>query len=599
MRKEDGKGNGGKEYSFVRSKYLNVGRNRNKGRSLKTLSVFVMFLTVAAISLLVVSLILGLYMNRNLAQEYIADTGELYIDRINRDMMQISSELVALRQSDENIKKLSENVVPYHADDYQILTRLVAQNKVLKIRYQEVQSFFVYVHHANALVTENGTCFTDSVKSDLTEQLMVFLQKETEKDSLSTKWTLLSVEEEHYIVGWYGKSGKAIGCVIDLDTIFRQFQADTQEYKILPYLKSIDQGYILPDYVDEKQQETLRQGFYKSDRYSVPLGSVGTMYFYVYESLGMVGMVYQMQMILSILLIVLLLASFVAGYIYYQRILEPIRRFADGLQNMDEEQFLNADKTNNLLELESANSKFRELMRKIQSLKIAIYEKELNEQRAELEYAQEQIRPHFYLNCISLIHGIADRKAEKEIIHITEVLSDYIRYIFRDYKKLMNIGMELEHVNAYVEIQRLRYGEDAFSYEVILDGDVETCLVPSLLLQTLVENSVVHAVSLDRKIEISLYITREMYHDIESIYICVSDTGNGFSEEILQAIEKDETIFYNGRKHVGLQNIRRRLELLYGKKANAAFSNMAENYGAVVEIHVPVMKENTDKESTV
>ena len=48
----------------------------------------------------------------------------------------------------------------------------------------------------------------------------------------------------------------------------------------------------------------------------------------------------------------------------------------------------------------------RNLVRKIQALKITIYEKELNEKQIELEFAQEQIRPHFFLNCISLIHGI-------------------------------------------------------------------------------------------------------------------------------------------------------------------------------------------------
>ena len=52
------------------------------------------------------------------------------------------------------------------------------------------------------------------------------------------------------------------------------------------------------------------------------------------------------------------------------------------------------------------------------------YEKELNEKQIELEFAQEQIRPHFFLNCISLIHGIADNKGETDIVTITAILSD-------------------------------------------------------------------------------------------------------------------------------------------------------------------------------
>lgn len=153
------------------------------------------------------------------------------------------------------------------------------------------------------------------------------------------------------------------------------------------------------------------------------------------------------------------------------------------------------------------SGKFKELLRKIQGLKIAIYEKELAEQKAELEYTQEQIKPHFFLNCLSLIHGIADKNNEGEIVEITTVLSDYMRYIFQDSKKQRDVEEELEHIEAYIRIQKLRYGEEAFSFEATTDGDIGEWKVPSLLLQTLVENSVVHGVSLDRKSEIS-YISQ-------------------------------------------------------------------------------------------
>ena len=106
-------------------------------------------------------------------------------------------------------------------------------------------------------------------------------------------------------------------------------------------------------------------------------------------------------------------------------------------------------------------------------------------------------------------------------------------------------------------------------------------------LQTLVENSVVHGVSLDRKSEISLYLTNETYEDGEYLYICISDTGNGFSKEALDAIENDTPIIYHGRHHVGISNIKRRLALMYGERASITCSNMDENYGAVVEVRLP------------
>ena len=167
------------------------------------------------------------------------------------------------------------------------------------------------------------------------------------------------------------------------------------------------------------------------------------------------------------------------------------------------------------------------------------------------------------------------------------VLSEYIRYNYRDAGKERDLFEELGHVKKYVELQKLRYGEEAFAFEVIEDLPEGEIRIPSLILQTLVENCVVHAVSLDRPVEISVYITSEEYEDGKYLYLCVSDTGNGFSKEILEAIEKDLPIIYNGRKHVGLQNIRRRLQLLYGERASMVLQNMDENYGAVVEIRIP------------
>ena len=62
-----------------------------------------------------------------------------------------------------------------------------------------------------------------------------------------------------------------------------------------------------------------------------------------------------------------------------------------------------------------------------------------------------------------------------------------------------------------MELQKLRYGENAFHFEVIEDAQVGDSHIPSLVLQTLVENSVVHAVNLDRLVRFPVYITSEVY----------------------------------------------------------------------------------------
>lgn len=199
------------------------------------------------------------------------------------------------------------------------------------------------------------------------------------------------------------------------------------------------------------------------------------------------------------------------------KVLEPIKAFADDLENADGEVILHENGENKLVELEVVSGRFKELLRKIQMLKIQIYEKELLEKETELEYMQEQIKPHFFLNCLSLIHGMADVKKEYQIVHITEVLSEYMRYIFKENGRMRSLSEEMKHVSDYVEIQKIRYGDDSFQFEAISDGVGKDVKIPALILQMLVENAIVHGVTLDGGIEISLYITKECYKEKECL----------------------------------------------------------------------------------
>jgi two-component system sensor histidine kinase YesM len=485
---------------------------------------------------LVVCLLWGVWENRKLADKYIADTAKLYVDQINRDMSQINSELIYLLDSDSNIKEIPDQITSTDAQYYEMEQTLRERNRVLKIRYHEIQTFFVYGQKANVLITDSGTMFTESKgMTTLNQMLMSYLQIMTSKDSISTQWTVITFGDDDYIVGWYAKNKKVIGCVINLNLIFRTIRAKTEEYDVIPFMVDARGRVMTQADTSEKYKNEIidfsKAGKKKEKNatvYSYQLGTVGKINLMVLPGGGILENVLIMQIAFVVLIAVLLLVCALEITAYYHRILEPLEKFGQKLEELEKEQSLNDDGSNNLLELESVSGKFKELLRKIQGLKIAIYEKELAEQKAELE-----------------------------------------------------------HIEAYIRIQKLRYGEEAFSFEATMDGDIGEWKVPSLLLQTLVENSVVHGVSLDRKSEISLYLTNETYEDGEYLYICISDTGNGFSKEALDAIEHDTPIIYHGRHHVGISNIKRRLALMYGERASITCSNMDENYGAVVEVRLP------------
>ena len=122
---------------------------------------------------LVVCLLWGVWENRKLADKYIADTAKLYVDQINRDMSQINSELIYLLDSDSNIKEIPDQITSTDAQYYEMEQTLRERNRVLKIRYHEIQTFFVYGQKANVLITDSGTMFTESKGMTTLNQMLM------------------------------------------------------------------------------------------------------------------------------------------------------------------------------------------------------------------------------------------------------------------------------------------------------------------------------------------------------------------------------------------------------------------------------------------
>lgn len=527
--------------------------------------------------------------NRKLAEQYIEDTTSLYLDRVNREMGKINYRLISITE-DEMVQSIPNDISSSESKYFSLLDNIRGNNKLENIQYSEVALFFSYSQPADVMITQEGTVFSSSQKSEKYRVIMDYLHENAINNTQTSQWDLLEADGEDFILGWYCKNRKCEGVIINMEHIYNILCKPIESYNVIPVLE--DRNGIV--YGQEGTEEAFLQMMRtkidskSDDVYSYQLIGIGNVYLYHPRNQGIMLGYLRIQALFVALIAIFLIVAFFAVKTYIERVMRPIEQFVDNLENLDEEQMLNDNGRNNILELEAANGKFRELIKKIQSLKIAIYEQELEEKKAELEYMQEQARPHFFLNCISLIHGIADANGQEDITHITEVLSTYLRYIIRDSRKKRKISEELEQVEAYINLQTLRYGKNAFGFEMDVDESLKSALIPPLIIQILVENVIVHQMSLDKYIDISLFMTREEYGGEEFIYLCVSDTGNGFTKEALDALKNDTPIFYNGRNHVGLKNIIRRLDLLYDKRASIEFSNMADGYGAVVEVRIPL-----------
>ncbi|MDF2985480.1 MAG: putative regulator of cell autolysis [Eubacterium sp.] len=178
--------------------------------------------------------------------------------------------------------------------------------------------------------------------------------------------------------------------------------------------------------------------------------------------------------------------------------------------------------------------------------------------RNENAFLQAQIKPHFIYNALSNIIALCYEDGERAA-ELLSLLSRYLRFIFQtdsSFSKI-SINQELDIIKAYVEIEKLRFGE-RLQYEVYVDEELleEELPIPPLLLQPLIENSIRHG--LFNKIgqgKVSLSITQ----GDGFVYMVVEDDGVGIGEDQLYRLMNED-----GGKGVGIKNIRKRVGIYSG-----------------------------------
>jgi two-component system sensor histidine kinase YesM len=153
---------------------------------------------------------------------------------------------------------------------------------------------------------------------------------------------------------------------------------------------------------------------------------------------------------------------------------------------------------------------------------------------------------------------------------------------------------ELQHTRNYLRIQQLRL-PNQFESEIHVPDYLLETPVPPLMLQTIVENTIKHAVRADVR---TLLVIEALLDDLaEEPIVCltVRDTGEGFSDEVLEAMRCGEQGVNAGRANIGLWNVRERLRLQYGNGAAMDCYN-DDPHGAVVELFIPLSPRQDGKE---
>ncbi|WP_208985028.1 LytS/YhcK type 5TM receptor domain-containing protein [Maledivibacter halophilus] len=195
--------------------------------------------------------------------------------------------------------------------------------------------------------------------------------------------------------------------------------------------------------------------------------------------------------------------------------------------------------------------------------------------KAEIRALQTQMNPHFLFNAINTIISLSRTKPESArnlLIH----LSDYFRMNMQNNKAFISLKEELNHVKAYLIIEKARFGEKLnVRYDINCSMEY---LIPPLSIQPLVENAVKHGVN--KKVDggnINIKIT-----ELKSFYtVEVTDDGIGMDNEKLEEVRK-----YDESTGIGISNVYRRIKSCYGESCKFSIESTIHS-GTSIKMTIP------------
>lgn len=208
---------------------------------------------------------------------------------------------------------------------------------------------------------------------------------------------------------------------------------------------------------------------------------------------------------------------------------------------------------------------------------------------AQVKQLESQFNPHFIFNTLDNIRFMAmiDTKASDKMI---VALSSILRYSISNAQEEVTVSEDMMYTEYYLSILKIRFNR-RFTYKTDIEEGIEDCLIPKLMIQPLIENSVKYGF-VDRD---SLSVSIKAYtEDDKLIFIC-KDDGIGMDEAQLEEIRSNISQPVNVSSHMGIYNVHRRIRLMY-REGYGVWIDSKKNEGTELTLVLPkqAAKEQRD-----
>ncbi|MFC4302613.1 histidine kinase [Cohnella boryungensis] len=248
------------------------------------------------------------------------------------------------------------------------------------------------------------------------------------------------------------------------------------------------------------------------------------------------------------------------AYFIWRQVYRPLRKLNVEIVRMAENRTTPVSFTN-VEEFDLVLNNFQLMKSQVNDLIDTVAHNEKQKGQFEIEKLLSQINPHFLHNTLNTVQWLARLNGQKEIDRLVTLLVKVLHYNLGKQSLIVTIGDELEAIQHYMELQRIRY-DYGFEFHVEAQREVLNVAVPRFLLQPIVENAIYHGVS-ERSGSVGVRINRV---GADCVELSVEDNGAGIEPERIGKLLADDEEAKRRGLGIGLSYVNRMLKQFYGQQ---------------------------------
>ena len=293
----------------------------------------------------------------------------------------------------------------------------------------------------------------------------------------------------------------------------------------------------------------------------------GWNYVVMIPSVEIFGQIYIFQRFFVLLITIITLLILPICFIISRTLYSPLEKLVIAMQNVKNGNLDTVIKGRRRDEYQKVYEGFNLMLGELRDLIEDLSNEKSLTKQAEINLIQAQINPHFLYNTLDSIYSIAVINKVDEISNMASALSKFFRVSLSGGKTDISLKGALDIVKSYLTIQNIRFS-NKIQHEVSIPEKYMEILVPKLLLQPIVENSIFHG--LEKKKEKG-HLSISCSESEDTLFIHIDDDGAGIAPEELSVLQRT---IRSGEddEHFALKILNRQIMLKYGK-----------NYGLSIE----------------